>query len=251
MAKLALKFKDRILKEYQFTSDITIGRIFGNDIVVENPAVSGKHARIEVIDNHYILKDQGSKNGVFVNERKIKEYELKEGDKILVGKHILEFGSGQGGALIGDHGRESQPLDGMTMVLDTKQYKELLETKKIPKKTWEKESPAPEFRKTKASSIRAKIITESKSTGRPTEIFLEKSISIIGKKTNSDILIHGFLCGNVAAIIERKKDEFLIRHCGGFSKTKVNGRAVQSGKLLSDGDKITIGGNKLVFREIM
>lgn len=250
MARLTLKFKDKVLKEYQFKSDISIGRIAGNDIVIDNTAVSGKHATVEVIDNHFILKDQGSLNGIFVNEIKAKEHELKEGDKILIGKHILEFDFGTGGALIGSHEKDEQEFSGMTMFIDTKQYKEMLESK-LPKEPSKTEPVVPEPEKPKGATVRAKIITESQSTGRPTEIMLEKNINIIGKKSDADIPIHGFLCGDVAAIIERRKEQFVIRHCGGFSKTKVNGETVQKIKLLSDGDEIRIGGNRLIFREIM
>lgn len=250
MARLTLKFKDRFLKEYQFKSDISIGRIAGNDIVIDNTAVSGKHAMIEVIDGHYILKDQGSLNGVFVNEKKAKDHELREGDKILVGKHTLEFDFGTGGILIGSHEKEEQEFSGMTMCLDTRQFKEMLEAKG-PKEPERKEPGVPEEEKPKGSSVRAKIIAESQATGRPTEIVLEKNINIIGKKSDADVTIHGFLCGDVAAIIERRKEQFVIRHCGGFSKTKVNGQAIQKIKLLSDGDEIRIGGNRLVFKEIL
>jgi len=250
MARLTLKFKDKTLKQYQFTNDITIGRIPANDIVIDNTAVSGKHAAIKVIDDNFILKDFGSLNGVFVNENKVKERDLKDGDRILIGKHIIEFDHGPGGILIGSTGQEDQEFSGMTMCLDTKKYKELLEGTKpsLPEKPVSKplEKGKPPLRGKKV-----KVITESLSTGRPTEIFLEKNINIIGKKSDSDIVIHGFLCGEVAAIIERRKEKFIIRHVGGFSKTRVNGKAVQNARPLADGDIIKIGANRLVFREVL
>ena len=250
MARLVLKFKDKTLKEYQFKTNISIGRIQGNDIVIDNTAVSGKHAAIEVIDKHYILKDLGSKNGIFVNEKKVQQHNLKEGDNILVGKHILAFDFGSGGVLIGSQRQEEAEMGGMTMCLDTRQYKELLEGKEPPKA----EPPPPKAavqEKPKVPAVRAKILMESHSTGRPTEIFLEKEVNIIGKRAGADIVIYGFLCGDVAATVERKKDKFFIRHRGGFSKTKVNGETLQGAQALSDGDEIKIGGNNLVFREMM
>lgn len=250
MAKLTLKFKSKVMKEYQFKSDIKIGRIKGNDIVIENPAVSGKHAAIEVIDNHYILKDLESKNGVFVNEKKTNEYELKEGDKILIGKHILEFDFGAGGELIGSEESDDHEMAGMTMMLDTKQFKDLMDKKEQEKKEAAKPAPS-EKEKSKSSAVRGKIITKSMSTGRPTEVLLQKSISIIGKKHDSDIVIHGFLCGDVAATIEDRKGKFVIRHRGGFSKTKLNGHIVKDAGVLSDGDEIKIGGNQLIFKEVL
>ncbi len=250
MARVTLKFKDRVLKSYQFKTSINIGRIAGNDIVMENPAVSGKHAAIEVIDNHYILKDLGSKNGVFVNDKKVQEHELQEGDNVLIGKHILEFDFSPGGTLVGVQNQEEHELSGMTMCLDTRQYKDLLEVKAPPQAP--KTEPLKQKAQKKAEpSKRAKIIMQSVSTGRPTEIFLEKSKSIIGKKTDADVHIHGFLCAEISAIIEKRKDRFVIRHCGGFSKTKVNGVTAKEVKALSDGDQIKIGPNELTFREIL
>ena len=46
MPKLTLKFNDRIIKEYVVESEATIGRLPDNTVVIDNPAVSGHHARV-------------------------------------------------------------------------------------------------------------------------------------------------------------------------------------------------------------
>ena len=49
------------------TVEYTIGRVAGNDIVIDDSRVSGRHARLLVRDSSYWLEDLGSSNGVFVN----------------------------------------------------------------------------------------------------------------------------------------------------------------------------------------
>jgi pSer/pThr/pTyr-binding forkhead associated (FHA) protein len=47
------------------------GRRAGNDIVVPDPYVSGKHGQIEITDDGVYLTDLGSSNGTFLNEAKL------------------------------------------------------------------------------------------------------------------------------------------------------------------------------------
>lgn len=63
----------------------TIGREPGNDLVIESPAVSGRHAEIRRQGERYILFDLGSANGTLVNGRLIKENMLKEGFVVRFG----------------------------------------------------------------------------------------------------------------------------------------------------------------------
>ena len=69
MPNLILKFKDTKINDFLLDQgrNITIGRREGNDIVIENLAVSGMHAKIDAIDKGYLLTDLKSKNGTFVN----------------------------------------------------------------------------------------------------------------------------------------------------------------------------------------
>ncbi|MGD8504274.1 MAG: FHA domain-containing protein, partial [Syntrophobacterales bacterium] len=92
MAQLILKFKDIVLKDFDLAGDSkTIGREPGNDIVVENLLVSGYHARVDAAGKDYILTDLQSKNGTFVNGEQVTSKKLKNGDQILIGKHLLVF----------------------------------------------------------------------------------------------------------------------------------------------------------------
>ena len=47
MPKITLKFKEAVLKEYTVDKDtLTVGRAEDNDILIENLAVSGHHAKL-------------------------------------------------------------------------------------------------------------------------------------------------------------------------------------------------------------
>ncbi len=70
---------------------MTIGRKHSNDIVIDNPAVSGSHARVEAVATTFVLRDQGSTNGTFVNEQQVTLHNLRHNDVILIGTHKLIF----------------------------------------------------------------------------------------------------------------------------------------------------------------
>ena len=92
MPKLILKFDERELQECAVgTHPVSIGRLPDNKIVIDNPAVSGRHARVLREGNHYVVEDLKSTNGTFVNEKPIARHTLLEGDVVLVGKHSLVF----------------------------------------------------------------------------------------------------------------------------------------------------------------
>ncbi len=65
---------------------VAIGRSEDNDLALPDPFSSGHHAIISPTDGGYFLRDNGSKNGTFLNAKKVQgEVELKRGDEILVG----------------------------------------------------------------------------------------------------------------------------------------------------------------------
>jgi pilus assembly protein CpaF len=71
-------------------SQVTIGRVQGNDVILPKGNVSKRHARIVVKDAKFILVDLKSTNGTYVNGRKITSpLVVKETDKIYIGDFIL------------------------------------------------------------------------------------------------------------------------------------------------------------------
>lgn len=70
---------------------VSIGRMEGNDLILFDPTISRKHCLIEKKEVGYFLKDLDSRNGVFVNDEKISEKLLKDGDEIRVGSYPLTY----------------------------------------------------------------------------------------------------------------------------------------------------------------
>ena len=92
MPKLIVSIDGVVVKEYQLIKDrSTIGRRPYNDVVIDNLAVSGEHAVVQMVDGRAVLEDLGSTNGTYVNGKAIKKQELAHDDTIEVGKYKLKF----------------------------------------------------------------------------------------------------------------------------------------------------------------
>jgi len=91
MSKLTLQFEGRLLKEYSVGVGLTIGRAPDNAVIIDNPAVSGHHARVFSESGAVILEDLNSTNGTFVNGQHTTRRVLRAGDVLQVGKHQLVF----------------------------------------------------------------------------------------------------------------------------------------------------------------
>src|SRR5688572_7886054 len=92
MPKLLLKFNAAVLKEIPVSKDvITVGRKPDNDVVIDNPAISGHHCRISLQGGGYYVEDLDSTNGTYVNEKRIKKSGLHHNDVVGVAKHALVF----------------------------------------------------------------------------------------------------------------------------------------------------------------
>lgn len=70
---------------------LTIGRSDDNDVVLDNPVVSRRHAILQLVEDQYQIVDLGSTNGTFVNGERIKAQILKDGDEILIGSKSMFF----------------------------------------------------------------------------------------------------------------------------------------------------------------
>jgi len=68
-----------------------IGRDPANEVVIDNVGVSRHHATLILLDDRFVLKDEQSANGVFVNGQKVEERELVDGDVVQIGKFIVNF----------------------------------------------------------------------------------------------------------------------------------------------------------------
>jgi ABC-type multidrug transport system ATPase subunit/pSer/pThr/pTyr-binding forkhead associated (FHA) protein len=70
---------------------ITIGRDPSNDVAINHPTVSNRHAEIVKQSGRVYIADLGSTNGTYVNGIKIKRHQLQELDRIVVGPSELHF----------------------------------------------------------------------------------------------------------------------------------------------------------------
>jgi serine/threonine protein kinase len=69
----------------------TIGRVRDNSIIVEGMLVSRHHAQILPRGGQYVLLDQESTNGTYVNDRRIVEHVLQPGDRVQIGETVFVF----------------------------------------------------------------------------------------------------------------------------------------------------------------
>ncbi|MBN1995391.1 MAG: FHA domain-containing protein [Anaerolineae bacterium] len=71
---------------------ITIGRHPQNSLYLEDPNVSRQHAVLVHQNGRWIVYDQGSSHGTYVNgQRLLKPHALKSGDRIQIGATVLVF----------------------------------------------------------------------------------------------------------------------------------------------------------------
>jgi len=69
----------------------TLGRHRNNDIVISDPKVSSFHARIDRTPDAFMLVDLKSRNGSFVNGKRIETAPLKTGDEVRLGTARLLY----------------------------------------------------------------------------------------------------------------------------------------------------------------
>lgn len=232
MPNITLKFKDNILGRYPVEKgkSLTIGRRKDNDIVIENLAVSGRHAKVDSVGDAFVLVDLQSKNGSFVNERLVNSHWLKNGDVVSIGKHFLVFSTEEDVAAA-----DGAPAEiDKTMVMDTSNYRSMVQ-KSAPM------LPKPLLRHDDASGYLAYL-----SGGEGTLDLFSKLIKI-GKAPTSEIVVKGLLVGETAATISRRPDGYYLSYAGGFYKPRVNDQTVKKSVLLQDLDIIAIGSVKLQF----
>jgi pSer/pThr/pTyr-binding forkhead associated (FHA) protein len=70
---------------------VFIGRDESCNVCIPLPSVSRQHAVISWTDGKFILRDQKSTNGTYLNNKMVTEGQLKHGDEITVGEVTLKF----------------------------------------------------------------------------------------------------------------------------------------------------------------
>jgi len=92
MADLIIVTQRNVVRQFTLTGPVTtIGRADVNHVTLDFHRVSRHHAAIEFVDGSYVITDLGSRNGTFVNHRKVRSWTLRHGDTVRVGDCQLRF----------------------------------------------------------------------------------------------------------------------------------------------------------------
>ncbi|MGA3103471.1 MAG: FHA domain-containing protein [Terriglobales bacterium] len=264
MAELFLKFEDRVLQELLLSGGtVTIGRQPDNVFRIDNPAVSGYHARIYAEGDHYVIEDVESFNGTYVNDQRISKAVLKDGDNATIGKHTIEFRDevrpvaapyGTVNGVVGLQLPMPPQLD-PTMVLDTAKAKEMLTQAAVAASSAgsvvvRRVGMAQSLPPVKTTQVHQTIGTLSIVKGRTDQqrYVLTGKLTLIGKSKMAGIRLKRWFAPRVAALIYRAEDGYFIAASENAVTIRVNDIVVEGGqKQLESGDVIEVADIKGVF----
>jgi len=92
VARVVLSFDDAIVKEVELSRPLTVvGRHPDCDVVIEHPAISGRHMLFRVVNRTVYAEDLASTNGMRVNGLATGHQVLHHLDLIEVGRHKMHF----------------------------------------------------------------------------------------------------------------------------------------------------------------
>lgn len=249
MPKLILQYEDRVLKEYAIGGVATIGRMPDNTVVIDNPAVSSRHARIVREGDGFVLEDLKSTNGTFVNNAPVTRHALKSGDVVLVGKHRLVYEEAPGDeAVVAEASEPTMEEIGGTMFLDTKRQKELLAQAEAQHAGAELPTrPIPAVKKASvAAPTSVGVLHVLAGRADRSEYALRAQTSLIGKSDTALVRLKGWFKPKAAVAIARKGDLYTATLLGG--KASINDRPLTGRQDLADGDVLQVSGLTLEFR---
>jgi pSer/pThr/pTyr-binding forkhead associated (FHA) protein len=239
MSKLTLQFEGRMLKDYVVGAGLTIGRLPDNAVIIDNPAVSGHHARVVCEGDQIVLEDLQSTNGTWVNTLQVTRHTLRDGDVVLIGKHHLVFDQRAGA----DQPVRPMPSLGDTVYLDTNENRALRAT--IEDARLQAIKNAKERATTKATA-RAGVLHVIAGTADADEYDLTAQTSLIGRSSSAHVRLRGWFKPAIAVAIARSSDGYLVTPMGG--KPSLNHEPLTTRHLLQEGDVLTVSGLALEFR---
>jgi predicted component of type VI protein secretion system len=249
MSKLILQFDGVVLKEFAIGTAVTIGRLPDNGVIIENPAVSGHHARVVRDGDSVVLEDLESTNGTFVNGQHVTRHTLQHGDVVLVGKHKLLFDE-SGVAEAEAPAAPTLKNLGDTVYLDTKQHRALLATLRDARAAAEPPRPARPASKMNHAPTPAPVglgvlrVLAGKTEQQ--EYRLEAQTSLIGSSHGTTVRLMGWFKPGVAVVIARSGGAYVATPMGG--KTLVNSQRLRERMQLKSGDILHVSGLTLEFR---
>jgi pSer/pThr/pTyr-binding forkhead associated (FHA) protein len=262
MPTLLLQLKNKILGEYalQEGASLTIGRRDTNDVVIEDRAVSGHHAKIDALEDRFVLIDLQSKNGSFVNEQLVNSHWLKHEDVITIGEHSLIFHYHRKEQM---RKNDSDDFD-ETQAMNTTQRRRMM-IRSNPTRSinvvrfWDMSQNRGKVKDVKPLPSKPRITRPTEETngildyisGGTGRIKLARKITTIGKDPSSDIVVKGLLMNPTAVTISKTAEGFCFNYIGGLPRPKVNGKPVKKSTILNDQDIIEVGSARLQFSIIV
>jgi predicted component of type VI protein secretion system len=274
-AKLSLKFYDNVLREVALSGGVvTIGRQPDNLLRIDNPIVSGHHARIFWENNEYVLEDNDSFNGTYLNNRSVSRAVLSDGDVIVIGKHRIEFHSGEEKRAAGKRHASSSsvtedrvtedrvtqdrssgwqaqvekaapPQLEATMVLDTVKLKEMMA--KMAAGSAPVRPPAialvPAFESRAVRRRQIGMVTIIAGRTNRQQYLLCSKLSVIGKSTMASIRLKRWFAPRVAASIHQREEGYFLVRAAKNVRIKVNNAELTQGQQeLKSGDHFEVAG---------
>ena len=217
MVKLFLSLDGNPVKEFRLVRNrTTIGRRPSNDIQIDNLAVSGVHAAIELTGAKYFIEDLGSTNGTMVNGQPIQRLELSNGDDIKIAKYCFKFWRE-----LNANSKETDFEETMLMMSN--------EPENSPAGILIAENKEPT-----SNQLAVVRVLTGVNVGR--ELVLNKNVTSLGKT------------GVQVALISRRLPQYYLSHVEGRQRPLVNGREIGATPYpLAEEDLIEILGVQMAF----
>lgn len=219
MGKLVITDNTGVTTEYTLAKErVTLGRQASNDVVLNDKAVSGRHAAIVTILDDSFLEDLDSTNGTQVNGQPVTKHPLAHGDVITVGRNTVRY-----------LGSDAPLADAdKTMILRPGSIRPVAPSRPAV-------SPTPPV---VARPVLGKLrVTTGPSQGR--EVELSKPLTTIGKP------------GVQVCAITRRADGYFVMQVdsGDGRKLRINGADIDSNQTrrLSDRDTLELSGTRMEF----
>ena len=217
MPKMIVSIDGVVIKEVQLTKDRTsLGRRPYNDIVIDNLAVSGEHAVLQMSGNEVFVEDLNSTNGTYLNGKAVKKQQLNNGDTVEIGKYKIKYVNEATSA-------------GFEKTMIIKAGSAGLVAPAGPAAAPAASAPADGA----ATSAAIKVMSGA-AAGR--EVALVKVVTTIGKP------------GVAVAAITKRPHGFVVAHVEGDNKPTLNGTQIGVEPVpLKNGDVLELAGTQMQF----
>jgi pSer/pThr/pTyr-binding forkhead associated (FHA) protein len=233
MPKMIVSIDGVVIKEVQLTKDrTTLGRRPYNDIVIDNLAVSGEHAVLQLTGNEVFLEDLNSTNGTYVNGKAVKKQLLQNNDTVEIGKYKIKFINEAPGATF-EKTMIIKP--GMVPTMPKPGAPAVATAAAAAKPAAAAAPVAAPMASASADAANASIkVLSGAAAGR--EVPLVKVVTTIGKP------------GVAVAAITKRSHGFVVAHVEGSNKPTLNGAAIGPDPVtLKNGDMLELAGTQMQF----